>query len=361
MCDSPKNKIITTDTLKKVAKQFGADVVGVANIERFRNAPPHNHPASLLPEARSVIVIGRRVLRGLHRPIEEGTGWHAYNMFGYGGLSVRYLNASVFNLACYIEDQGWQAVPHSAHTIWNYNGRPKTPESVGPEVCVTLYYAAAAAGLGEMGWSKVFLNPEYGPMLRYALVITDAPYEPDPLFEGQICNRCKKCVKACPAGAIHPTETESVEIGGKIFENAKLDQGACLFHHWGLSSKTSPFLPEGAEAEFKQGMTMEDVVILREEVNKKVPIYNRIRADSRTQAICGSRGCGAVCVRHLEEHGLIEKTMNQFTCQKEEQAEKATITHLHVFLADEPVPPHFLQKCREEANHEISEHVEGVG
>jgi len=82
-----------------------------------------------------------------------------------------------------------------------------------------------------MGWSKVLLNPEYGPMLRYALVITDATIQPDPLFEGTICDGCKLCVKHCPAGAIHATETESVDIGGKPATNAKLDQARCLHQY----------------------------------------------------------------------------------------------------------------------------------
>ncbi len=352
--------MIETNKLKIAAKRFGADVVGVANIERFREAPPHHHPSSLLPEARSVVVIGRRILRGLHRPVEEGTGWHSYNMFGYGGLSVRYCNEVVYKLACYIEDLGYQAVPHSAHTIWNYYGMAKDNGGVQPEVCVTLYYAAYAAGLGEMGWSGVFLNPEYGPMVRYALIITDAPFEPDPLFEGKICDRCKLCVKECPAGAIHPTKTTSVIIGGKEVVHSKIDKGKCLFYHWGLSRKTSSFLPEDVEIKFEEGMTMEDVVALRERVNKKVPIYDRIRSDSHTQAICGSRGCCLACVRHLEKKGLISKRMKQFTSE-DEKAPLAVLTNRKIFLPGEEIPEGFVEECRKDGKGSLSTHVEGVG
>lgn len=352
--------MIKTKELKTMAKRFGADVVGVANIERFKNAPPHHHPSSLLPEAKSVIVIGRRVLRGLHRPIEEGTGWHAYNMFGYGGLSIRYCNEVVYKLACYVEDLGYQAVPHSAHSIWNYYGKAKKDGGVQPEVCVTLYYAAYAAGLGEMGWSTVFLNPEYGPMLRYALVITDAPFEPDPLFEGKICDNCKLCVKKCPVGAIPKTETTSVVIGGKEVIHSKLDKAKCLYGHWGISEKTSSYLPDDVKVDFKEGMTMEDVVILREKVNEKVPIYNRIRSDSHTQAICGSMGCGLACVRHLEKKGLISKKMKQFTTE-DEKALSAILTNRRIFLPGEEIPLGFIDECTKDGKGSLSAHVEGVG
>lgn len=352
--------MLKSNKLKAMAKSFGADVVGVANLERFKEAPPHNHPACLLPEARAVIVIGRRVLRGLHRPIEEGTGWHAYNMFGYGGLSIRYCNEVVYRLACHIEDLGYQAVPHSAHTIWNYHGLAKNDGGAGPEVCVTLYYAAYAAGLGEMGWSKVFLNPEYGPMLRYALVITDAPYEPDPLFEGKICDRCKICVKKCPAGAIAMTKSQQVAIGNKEVVHCDLNTARCLFYHWGLSRKVSPFLPDDLAGEYQEGMTMDDVVKLREKVNARVPIYNRIRMDSHTQAICGSRGCSLACVRHLEEKGLISKKMRQFT-QPARQAPRAVITNRKIFLPGERIPKNFIAECKKDGKGALSLHCEGVG
>lgn len=349
---------INTNRIKAFAKKVGADVVGVANIERFKDAPPDKNPLSLLPEARSVVVIGRRVLRGLHRPIEEGTGWHAYNMFGYGGLSVRYVNKTVYELACYIEDLGYQAVPHSAHTIWNIRARAKKAGYARPEVCVTLIYAAYAAGLGEVGWSKVFLNPEYGPMLRFGLVITDAPFKPDPLFEGKLCDRCKQCVKNCPAGAIHPDKEVRVKIGeGEVIHN-DLHIEKCLWYHWGLSSKVSPFLPDGIGGEYPEGMTMDEICAVREEIVKKVPMYARLKADTRTQAICGSKGCGLACVRHLEKLGKISKVMKNNT---EGPFPRATVTYKKVFLQEEPIPKGFIEECQKEGLGKLSKHCEGVG
>ena len=62
------------------------DLFGVANIERFDGAPERMHPAAIFPEARSVIVVGRRIVRGGWRGIEEGTYWPNYTYFGYHGL-----------------------------------------------------------------------------------------------------------------------------------------------------------------------------------------------------------------------------------------------------------------------------------
>lgn len=63
--------------------------------------------------------------------------------------------------------------------------------------------AATCAGLGWIGKSGLLVNPEYGPRLSWATVLTDAPLEVSqtPYIEGK-CGSCQRCVKACPASAI---------------------------------------------------------------------------------------------------------------------------------------------------------------
>ena len=64
---------ITKQQIIATARAHGLDLIGVANIERFADAPKRMHPASIFPEMRSVIVVARRILRGNWRGIEEGT------------------------------------------------------------------------------------------------------------------------------------------------------------------------------------------------------------------------------------------------------------------------------------------------
>ena len=45
-----------TDRVKNLAIELGADLVGVAPVERFKNAPLRMSPKGLLPGARSVVV-----------------------------------------------------------------------------------------------------------------------------------------------------------------------------------------------------------------------------------------------------------------------------------------------------------------
>ncbi|MEM1562698.1 MAG: (4Fe-4S)-binding protein, partial [Candidatus Bathyarchaeia archaeon] len=63
---------MNSEEVKNLARKLGADLVGVAPIERFKDVPAHMHPASILPEAKSIIVVGRQIVRGALRGIEEG-------------------------------------------------------------------------------------------------------------------------------------------------------------------------------------------------------------------------------------------------------------------------------------------------
>ena len=45
-----------TLAVKELAYRLGADLVGIANIERFENAPIKMSPKGILPTAKSVIV-----------------------------------------------------------------------------------------------------------------------------------------------------------------------------------------------------------------------------------------------------------------------------------------------------------------
>jgi len=56
--------------------------------------------------------------------------------------------------------------------------------------------------LGWIGKSSLLITREYGPRVRLSTVLTDIPFQTRGLLEKNYCGTCKKCVEACPAGAI---------------------------------------------------------------------------------------------------------------------------------------------------------------
>ena len=229
---------LTKENLKTFALSRGLDLFGVANIERFKEAPKSMHPSSIFPEARSVIVVGRRCVRGGWRGIEEGTYWPSYTHFNYHGLlNSFFIPLPLYETASFIEDFGYEAVPYY----------PGAPGIEGHGVQLSIRLAGVAAGVGEMGWSKIFMTSKFGPRQRLAAIITDLELQPDPLIEpNSICNLCMACVKGCPGAIPHIKEKRVVEvhIEDKTYRWADVDMGKCTLAYHGGDPRMSPFLPK---------------------------------------------------------------------------------------------------------------------
>lgn len=306
---------LTSDRVKKVAKSFGADTVGIASIERFEGAPIQMDPKQIMPSARSVIAMAFRVMRGSLRGIEEGTFFSNYSSMGYGGLTYLYIPMTVINLSKFIEDHGYEAIPYGHQSDWRAidnegNIKEKYSRAVDvnkakPDVMVHLRIAAYLAGLGEIGYSKLLLTPQFGPRQRIGIVITEAELEPDPIYDGPpICDRCKICVKECPGNAISGEETIKVKLAGKEVEWGKIDCKACAIAFTGgkLVKKEDEDIPY-----LENYMEVKDRIIPGE----ISPFYKKPRNLYNTgQAICGGKGCIRACMIHLEKKGILKNRFN---------------------------------------------------
>ncbi|MBQ8758425.1 MAG: epoxyqueuosine reductase [Clostridia bacterium] len=224
--------------IKELAYQCGADLCGIASLDRFEGAPANMDPRYIMPEAKSMIVMGFRVMRGSLRGIEEGTFFSNYSAMGYGCLTYTYIPMTVMNMCRVIEDEGYEAIPLGHQSDWrgidndgnireNYS-KPVEPGKPQPDIMLHLRICGYLAGLGEIGYSKMLLTPEFGPRLRLGVILTELELEPDPIYDGpKLCNRCMACVRECPGNAISATKTVKVTLAGHEVEWGELDFDAC--------------------------------------------------------------------------------------------------------------------------------------
>ncbi len=311
--------MLTSAALKQFAYEHcNVDKIGIANIERFKDAPSDLHPASIMPRAKSVIVFARRILRGCYRGIDEGTHWPAYTVFGYAGLTRLVVSAG-YKISTFIERYGYEGaalLPTTSSRLWGPrgpspgNGKPKR------EVSICHRIAATAAGLGAMGWSKVFLTKEFGPRQRLGIVLTEAELEPDPLVTERLCDRCMRCADECPADAIPKDKSVSVTIEGQKFEWGDLDLGKCKLTHFGMNRTTSPHVcqrfPNFYLPIAEQNTTWKESHDLGFAVMKEVQNLEALRRFDGYLAVCGARGCHMGCMKHLEKRGKLSQPFREW-------------------------------------------------
>ncbi len=203
-----------TDRIRTLARELGADLVGVAPVERYHEAgaPLHMSPDGLLPGATCAVVIA------IHHPdavIEFGGEPHpqAQGPYAIQGRMNEKLEHIMFRVADFLEREGHRALGLPATNIWRFRGRPEEDNPFLPDI--SNIHAAWAAGLGEIGWSGLLLSPEYGPRQRFCCLVTDAPLEPSPMYSGDpLCDRCNLCVKHCPTDAFEK------EVDGEVVLSA---------------------------------------------------------------------------------------------------------------------------------------------
>ena len=324
---------LTSQQIKNRAGELGIDVVGVGNIERFEKAPELLKITNYFPGCRSVIAVAMRIPRGTYRGIEEGTHWHNYTFYSYNKLNTFFRPRLTYELCRFIEDHGWEAVPHyPAVPEGQGHADPVAPGKLPPDIVPSIRIIAAGCGVGEIGYSKVFLTKKFGPRVRLGLIFTDAVLEPNPILDtGDICLHCGACVKECPGNAIPPiTKNENdritIDYGEKTVYYGDVQMGRCTLTHHGMNAEISPFLKkEFPHMEFdvrNSKMSEEEAYILcytlaggkwprKPNTNGAVnEYYKSILSHTGYFAICGAKGCIRACMNRLEKAGRCENTFH---------------------------------------------------
>lgn len=284
----------------ELAKVCGADLVGFAHADRFRGDDP---VFAIFPRTKTVICLAFRVLRGAYRGIEEGSTYYQYTTMGVLNLEETVMPTALLRVASLIEQEGFAALPQRRHQqIMN------EADDVNPEVDYKAIYrekleiqmdfldAAVKCGIGEKSFHGTLLTDEFGPMVRYCFVLTDAVIEPDEEKKPHLCDNCKKCVSACHGKAID--------------EEGNVDNWRCAVYYSGANGTKNPFMPPTAFENFEDRLEIiaGEAQISTEKAKKildSIYFYPPV-SHSYKSSICG-RACDIACYVHLEEKGVLTK------------------------------------------------------
>lgn len=289
----------------KIAKDNLADIVGFASADIFEKDDPI---FKIFPNTKTVICLAFRVLRGIYRGTEEGTTYYQYTTMAVENMEETIMPMAQIKVANFIESKGYIAVPQRRH-----QQIMAEENSTNPEVAYDAVFrgktaenqmdftdAAVKCGIGEKGLSGTILTADFGPMVRYCFILTDAQIKPDDIEAPHLCDKCGKCIKACP--------------GNAISEDGVVDPWQCAVYYNGANGTKNPFMPPEAFADFDNRIEIiAGEAKVTPETAKKIldNIYFYPPAQHAYQcSICG-RACDTACYMHLEEKGLLNKKFNR--------------------------------------------------
>jgi len=196
---------LTAALVKAKAKEFGADLVGIAEGKVLDAHPPNpRHPQTpssvTQRDNKSVIVLGKRHLAGTARLKD----WNERHKQYAAELALSQLEEASLKLVYFLEDEaGYPALiipPMHTDAVRNYGAYTEG----GTYGALSLVHAAVEAGLGTLGLNLMLLTPEYGPRVILTAVLTSAELEPDQRMTAPLClgEDCGRCLLACPGDAI---------------------------------------------------------------------------------------------------------------------------------------------------------------
>ena len=217
-----KREIIQT------AEKDCMDFTGFASVDRFKGVHHRMRPEAHLEDAKCVVSIGIRYPLAMYENAGKTSAesYMSMDMYENKAMETALLTAAM-DVSRKLEDFGYKAI---SITTKMFRVQPYKDISE----CWTQDFrndvAAVAAGHGEIGINGVVITHKYGTRQIFTSVVTNAPIEADPMYEGPaLCDKCLKCVKACLMKAIDSNNLDEVQVGEKKFPVAKKDRWRCMW------------------------------------------------------------------------------------------------------------------------------------
>ncbi|NLE55953.1 MAG: hypothetical protein GX617_13530 [Lentisphaerae bacterium] len=248
------------DTIRKLALELGADVVGFSSAKRLTDAINSvrgaldgerilnaretgslwlnslaeitesqrqvHVPADYLASAKSVIVLGVRIPKEssdcLGRHGAEAIGPYAFAQH----QSHRTLGNAILTLNKVL--QGWGMTCVAVNDLANTGSVISNPRGAFPNIFANRV-AALCAGLGTITKGGFVNNPQFGTNLRYVAIITDAELPEDALADihglRSKCEGCDRCLTHCTVKAYKGEA--AVQVDGHRLKFGIVEQARC--------------------------------------------------------------------------------------------------------------------------------------
>jgi len=181
------------ETIKSLAYNLGADLCGIAPVERFQDAPSGFRPGDIFPQAKSVVALAKRVPEG---------PFHAISAIPYtttANVILMGVTRLTISLCSAIEERvnvRAVPVPSEPYEYWD-------AENCEGRGLLSLKHAGWLAGLGVITANSLLTNERYGNRICLGALLLDVDLRPDNIATNSYdCEQCHRCIDSCPVHAI---------------------------------------------------------------------------------------------------------------------------------------------------------------
>lgn len=216
---SVENPETESNEIKNIAKLFGADLVGITEVDprwhyatRVDTNTMTPAPNTLPNDITHVIVMG-------HAMDHDLVGTYPSALAGVStGLEYSHETSIVIQLSTYIRNLGYEAIA-----------------SMNDTALVIPY--AIKAGLGEYGRNQMVITPQFGPRIRFSKIFTNLPLtadQPKSMGITSYCETCNLCAAACPPKALPFGEPSNEPLNRSTINGVKKWSADCekCFGYW---------------------------------------------------------------------------------------------------------------------------------
>ena len=188
--------MIHQNEIKQIVINNGADLFGIASVNRFDSAPKGFHPLDIYKKTKSVIVFAKRI------PFETLYAESCVPFTHISTLAMQAVDLMTFHISTKLDSIGIKNVIIPTDDPYEYwDEENKTGRAI-----LSLRHTGYLAGLGIIGRNNLLVNEQFGNMIQIGAVLTDSEIEPSPLADYKTCpDNCRICLDTCPAKALDGT------------------------------------------------------------------------------------------------------------------------------------------------------------
>ena len=214
-------RITTPNEIKSTALEFGADICGIAPVDRFSSAPKGFHPNDVYSDCQSVLVFAKKL------PVES--------LFASSCIPYTYINRVIIEevdgltlaLSRKLEYLAVRNVPVPSDDPSEYW---EADRSYARGI-LSLRHAGHLAGLGVLGKNTLLINDRFGNMIQLGALLLNVRLEGDPIATYEACRAdCQLCTRSCPQSALDGTTVNQQAC--RLVSNYRNERGFVLKKCW---------------------------------------------------------------------------------------------------------------------------------